>query len=109
MADFENKINDWCEFTSVEFNIPRTEMCMYAKQVFGDKVSTSWIYHCINQKYKVPGNVYSAKQKVTSKERKINSLRKIAKRMGLNIVGAIEDAVNPLNEVGSMVAQDGSK
>lgn len=84
-------------------------MCMYAKQVFGDKISDSWIYHCINQKYKIASSVYSAKQKVTSKEKKISSLKKMAQKMGLNIVGVIEDTVNPINEVGSMIAQDGSK
>lgn len=75
IADFNKKINIWCELYSKSNHLPKDEMCNFAVLEFKDVKSATEIRKAISQEFKPKFRVENAKKKQSKKESKKELLK----------------------------------
>jgi dephospho-CoA kinase len=106
IKDFPNKINDWCKFTSQEYNIPKDKMCFLAVQVFSKYFTSRWIQMCINEEYKNKAQSERSKNKPLTKEKKEKRIKKALQRCSSDLK---MDFGELLEDIKSMSEREGEQ
>lgn len=105
IADFNNKVNIWCELYSQTNRLPKDVMCNLAVLEFKDVKSESAIRKAVYQEYKPKYRVENAQKKeVISK-----SDRKLLKRIKEAMISNASGVATPFYETLTILTKNGKK